>query len=347
MTDLRSRTGRSTNSHSLCRGERGVLFTFLTFLFISAVVGLIVFNTNLSNRTATSTVEISVLNAINSKYDDITDDIITLDHPIGIPSIHQRILPFTHETDKNTISFLQTLPISSGKLALYFDLINAYSIFVQDTNTSRTYDGVNVDIQVPKPPAWGGAAQTAGFNILPQCAQYRIHDANTIGFSGDNTIGCENAFSLQNSVTRIDINVYLPTSTDDYNAASCLFNDIPSCPHDDFNAGNGPYFSLQFFDTNCTNCTLSTSDKNITGHFDTTLTSTISYSCDAPTCNSLPLTFTLDDGLLVMHAGSAVVLSMNITFNESIETFYYQDANYSVQKNGFNTIKSNVVVFPQ
>jgi hypothetical protein len=152
---------------------------------------------------------------------------------------------------------------------------------------------------------------------------------------------------MQRNVSRIDINVYLPTSTDDYNAASCLFNDIPSCPHDDFNAGNGPYFSLQFFDSNCTNCTLSASDKNITGHFDPALTSTIQYSCNAASCNSQPLTFTLDNGMLITHAGSAVILSMDISFNESIGTFYYQDANYSVQKSGFNPIKSNVVVFPQ
>lgn len=329
------------------RKEKGVLFTFLTFLFISAVVGLIVFNTNLSNRTSTSTVEISVLNAINAKYDDITDDIITLDHPIGIPSIHQRILPFTHTTDKNTITFLQTLPIASGKLALYFDLINAYAIFVRDQNTSRTYDGVDVSIDVPKPPAWGGSAQSAGFNILPQCVQYRVLDTNTITFSSDSTIGCETDFAMNTHVSRIDINIYLPTSTDDYNGATCAFNGISSCPHEDFNAQNGPYISILFFDSNCTNCTLSTNDKNISGHFDPDMISSIAYACTSGNCNSQPLTFTLSDGLEINHGGTAVSLSMSVSFTESIRTFYYQDANYSVSKTGFDTIKSNVVVFPQ
>lgn len=329
------------------RRQRGVLFTFLTFLFISVVLGLLIFNTDLANRAATSTVEISVLNAINSKYDDITDDIITLDHPIGIPSIHQRILPFTHTTDKNTISFLQTLPIASGKLALYFDLINAYSIFVQDTNTQRTFDGVNVSIDVPRPPAWGGTVQSAGFNILPQCAQYTIVDGNTVDFSSRSTIGCENDFSMQAQVVRIDINISLPTSTDDYNGAACFFNGLFTCPQEDFNAGNGnPYISIIFFDSNCTNCTLSTNDKNISGHFDVTELNTITYSCATGSCNSQPLTFSFSDGLEISHAGPAAALSLAISFNESIRTFYYQDANYTVGKTGFETIKSNVVVFP-
>ncbi len=334
-------------SPSRSRGQRGVLFTFLTFLFISVVVGLLIFNTNLSNRTSTSTVEISVLNAINSKYDDITDDIITLDHPIGIPSIHQRLLPFTHTVDRNTISFLQTLPISSGKLSLYFDLINAYAIFVRDTNTARTYDGVNVSIDVPKPQTWGGTTQTAGFNILPQCVQYRVIDTNTIDFSSTNTIGCENDFSMQNQLSRIDINIYLPATTDDYHGAACVFNGLSTCPHDDFNAGNGPYVSILFFDANCTNCTLSTSDKNISGHFDTTQPNSITYSCSNAVCNSQPLTFSFSNGLQINHTETIVNLSMAIQFNESIRTFYYQDANYTVGKTGFDTIKSNVVVFPQ
>lgn len=329
------------------RGQRGVLFTFLTFLFISVVLGLLIFNTDLSNRAATSTVEISVLNAINSKYDDITDDIVTLDHPIGIPTIHQRILPFTHSTDKNTISFLQTLPISSGKLALYFDLINAYAIFVRDTNTLRTYDGVNVSIDVPKSSAWGGTAESAGFNILPQCVQYNIVDANTIDFSSRNTIGCENDFSMQAHVSRIDINVSLPTTTDDYNGATCFFNGLSSCPQEDFNASNdNPYISILFFDANCTSCTLSTNDKNISGHFDVTELNTITYSCATPSCNSQPLSFSFSDGLEIAHGGPAATLSIAISFNENIQTFYYQDANYTVGKTGFETIKSNVVVFP-
>jgi len=327
--------------------QRGVLFTFLTFLFIGVVIGLIVFNTNLSNRTSTFTVEISALNAINSKYDDITDDIITLDHPIGVPSIHQRLLPFTHSVDKNTISFIQTLPISSGKLALYFDLINAYSIFVTDQNTQRTYDGVTVTLDTPKPSAWGGNNQSARFNILPQCVQYYIQDENTVGLSSDSTIGCETDFSMLAHVSRIDINVYLPTSVDDYNAVTCSINGSSSCPHEDYNATNGPYFSILFFDTNCSSCALSTSDKNISGHFDPDLVSTLTYSCTTLPCTSQPLSFTFDEGVAITHSDSPVILSSRIHFTDAIRTFYYQDANYTVGKTGFETTKSNVVVFPQ
>lgn len=334
-------------SDSSPRAQRGVLFTFLTFLFIGVVMGIIVFNTNLSNRSATSTVEISALNAINSKYDDITDDIVTLDHPIGVPSIHQRLLPFSHEVDKNTISFTQTLPISSGKLSLYFDLINAYTIFVEDVNSQRTYDGVNVTLDVPKPIMWGGTQQSAHFNILPQCLQYYVSDENNVGFSSDNTIGCENDFSMRTQVSRVDINVYLPTSVDDYNQVTCQVNGVSSCPHDDYNALNGPYFSILFFDENCSNCSLSSLDKNISGHFDPDVVNSILYECTSSNCTSQPLTLTFSDAITMSHAESPVILSTRVHFTESIRTFYYQDANYTVSKTGFDTTKSNVVVFPQ
>ncbi len=332
---------------SRMHAQRGVLFTFLTFLFIGVVLGLLVFNIELGNRSAFTTIEISVLNAINAKYDDITDDIITLDHPIGIPSIHQRILPFTHEIDQNNASFHQMLPLASGKLALYFDLINAYSIFIQDEDVSHTFDGVDVNISVPKPAAWGGTNERAGFNILPQCVQYQIIDINTIHFESTNSVGCENSFSMASAVSRVDILISLPTTVDDYDTVLCDFNGTPACPRDPFVPGQGPYVSILFLDSNCTNCSLSTNDKNISGHFDPSLLSTIRFSCEAALCTSFPIDVNLDTGIRFSHGGTPAIFAMSVTFNEDIRTFYYQDANYTVTKQGFDTLKSNVVVFPQ
>ncbi|MEK6902757.1 MAG: hypothetical protein AABX02_04195, partial [archaeon] len=172
--------------------QRGVLFTYLTFLFVGILVALVAFNLDSNTRSAANTVEVSVLNAINAKYDDITDDIITLDHPIGIPSIQQRVLPFSYTVGTDTFSMVQTLPITSGKLEQYFDLINAYAIFAEDQNVQTTYDGMVVDLNVPIPPSWGGAASRAGFNLLPQCVQYQLLDANHTRFQSDSTFGCEN-----------------------------------------------------------------------------------------------------------------------------------------------------------
>jgi hypothetical protein len=322
---------------------RGVFFTFLTFLLIGVILSLLLFSSDSNQRFSETTVEISVLNAINTKYDDITDDIITLDHSIGIPGIQQRILPFSYTEDGNTLTITQTLPIASGKLALYFDLINAYKIFVEDTNTQSTFDGVLVDLNVPTPPAWGGSSPlSAGFNILPQCLQYRITDTNNVSFSSESTIGCANDFSLT-QLERIDINLSFPTGVDDYNLVTCTFGG--GCPHQDYNADQGPYFTLRFLDANCTDCVLSTNEKFIYGHFDTN-EQTIEYSCTGAGCYSSPITLRLGNTLHVSHGGSPLVVSAAVTFTQDISTFYYQDANYNTRKEGFNTYKSNVVVFP-
>ncbi len=322
---------------------RGVFFTFLSFILIGVILSLLLFSSSSNQRFSETTIEVSVLNAINAKYDDITDDIITLDPTIGLPGIQQRILPFTYEEDGNTLSISQTLPISSGKLALYFDLINAYRVFVEDLNTQQTFDGVTVDLNVPTPASWGGTSSlSAGFNILPQCLQYRIEDTNNVSFSSESFIGCANDFSLS-SIRRIDINVSLPTGTDDYNSVSCSFSG--GCPHQDYNADLGPYFTLRFLDSNCTSCVVSASDQFIYGHFDSD-PQTIVFACTGGSCESLPITLLFGNALHVSHGGSPVVIEAAVTFNEDISTFYYQDANYTARKTGFNTYKSNVVVFP-
>lgn len=327
--------------------QRGVLFTFLTFLFIGVLIGLVVFNSQLDTRASNNTVEVSVLGAINAKYDDITDDVIVLDNTIGVPTIQQRILPFTYQSDLNSITFNQTLPITSGKLALYYDLLNAYAIFVNDPDVNRTFDGVNVDLRVPKSPAWGGSTQRTEFNILPQCVQYIIADSNAIHFESQNTMGCANTFNLDNAIQRIDITLSTPPSIDDYNLVACSFDGNSTCPHSDFNADAGPYLHVQFVDANCANCVLSASDKNISAHITSNQVNSIAYSCVGSNCDSSLLTITTSDGFRILHDGTTVSARITVTFRNEISLVYFQDANYTVTKKGFNTSKSNVVVFPQ
>ncbi len=328
------------------RRMKGVLFTFLTFLFIGVILTMMVFTIDQNNRSSTSTVEISALNAINAKYDDITDDIITLDHPIGIPSIHQRLLPFTYTVDKNTLNVMQTLPLTSGKLALYFDIINAYAIFVKDANTQHTYDGVNVTLDVPKPSVWGGSANGAGFNLLPQCVQYRLIDSNRVGLDSNSTIGCANTFVMNTDVKRVDVIVSLPAGADDYNSVTCDF--AGGCPHQDYNSELGlPYFTLRFLDSNCSKCALSSLDKNLSGHFSGNDWNSITYACAGAACASPSFQVRLGSGIEFSHATTPLMLDMSVVFRQDVSTFYFQDANYTVTKPGFDTYKQNVVVFPQ
>ncbi len=324
-----------------------MLFTFLTFLFIGVIIGLILFRVQVDKRQSQTTVEVAVLNAINAKYDDMTDDIITLDHPIGVPSIQQRIIPFNYSLDTNTITFSQTLPLAGGKLSLYYDLLNAYSIFVEDQNVQHTFDGVEVDLNVPKPSSWGGQDFAARFNVLPQCIQYGVIDSNNIRFESQSTLGCENNFSLFTHIRRIDVNISLPTSVDDYNSVSCSFDGNTTCPHQDYNMGLGPYLTILFFDSNCANCSLAAPDKNISTHFDDTGTDTLTYQCVGSNCSSPPLSISIGGGIRFSHTQIPVSIQMKVTFAQNINSFYFQDANYSVKKPGFTTYKSSVVVFPQ
>ena len=325
---------------------RGVFFTFLTFLLIGSIMVLLAFYFSVTERAPQTTIELSALNAINAKYDDITDDIITLDHPIGIPSITQRILPFQHTVDGKNFTVTQTLPIPSGKLNLYYDIINAYRLFVRDQNTQRTFDGVTVDLDVPRSPAWGGTTTAARFNLLPQCIQYQLIDDNHTALESTSTIGCQNPFGLYAQIQRIDINISPLSEVDDFNVVTCDFNGS-ICPHEIFASdANNPFFTITFLDTNCTNCALSSNDKSIAGYF-TPDWNFIQYTCSGTNCVSTLLEIQIGNGIRFQHGLTLTQISMHVQFREPISTFYYQDANYVVSKPGFDTIKSNVVVFPQ
>ena len=326
-------------------GNRGVFFTFLTFLLIGIILVMVGFHLGFTERATQTTIEISVLNAINAKYDDITDDIVTLDHPIGVPSIAQRIIPFNHVIDHNHVVITQQLPVPTGKLNLYYDVINAYRIFVQDQNTQHTFDGVNVDLNTPRNTIWGGTSAGARFNILPQCLQYQILDDNRVAAENNSFIGCQNSFDLIGAVERIDINVSLLSGVDDFNVVSCDFNGN-ICPHDAYSSdANLPYFTLTFLDANCSDCALTAADKSISGHFDLDW-QTIQYSCAGANCTSTPLTIQIGEGVRAEHGLTPSQIIFHIQFRAPISTFYYQDVNYLISKTGFDTVKSNAVVFP-
>ncbi|QQR92818.1 MAG: hypothetical protein IPJ89_01070 [Candidatus Iainarchaeum archaeon] len=327
--------------------EKGILFTFLTFLFVGVVMTAIGFHLHAQERQSETTVEVSVLNSINAKYDDVTDDIISLDMSIGIPSIVQRFLPFQYTIDRNVLYTTQQLPLASGRLGLYFDVINTYRVFATDSNTQHTFDGVRIDLNVPQPPAWGGTQSTAKFNLLPHCVQYQLLDDNTFSLSSASSLGCSSTFDLIASIQRIDVNVILLGTTDDYNVLSCDFNGN-ACPFETYAPdSNYPFFSLQVDDSNCVNCSLSSNEKNLGVYFRPDDTNTMTYSCGSSGCNSSPFTVTLSNGVYFSHGGSPMLISMAVQFKQPISSFYYQDANYSVTKPGFDTYKSNVVVFPQ
>ncbi len=327
--------------------EKGILFTFLTFLFVGVVITAIAFHLQTQEKQSETTIEVSVLNSINSKYDDVTDDIISLDTGIGIPSIAQRILPFQYAVDRNVLRTTQRLPLASGKLGLYFDILNAYRIFATDNNTQHTYDGVLIDLNVPQSSAWGGTHSTAKFNLLPSCVQYQLLDDNTFSLSNSSTLGCSSSFDLISSIERIDVNVSLLGTTDDYNVLTCDFNGN-MCPFDTYAPdSNYPFFSLHFDDANCVNCSLTTNEKNPGVYFLPSDTNTLTYSCSSPPCNSSPFTITLNNGIYFEHGGNPIHVTLEVVFRRAITSFYYQDANYSIIKPGFDTYKSNVVVFPQ
>lgn len=327
--------------------QKGILFTFLTFLFVGVVMTAIVFHLHTQERQSETTIEVSVLNSINAKYDDVTDDIISLDTSIGIPSIVQRFLPFQYTIDHNILRTTQQLPLASGRLGLYFDVINAYRIFATDSNTQHTYDGVRIDLNVPQPLAWGGTQSTAKFNVLPPCVQYQLLDDNSFALASASTLGCSSSFDLLASVQRIDVNVSLLGTTDDYNVLSCDFNGN-TCPFETYDSNSTtPFFALHFDDANCVNCSLTLNEKMLGVYFHPDDTNTMIYSCDSPGCNSSPFIITLNNGVFFEHGGSAALVAMEVTFRQTISSFYYQDANYSVTKPGFDTYKSNVVVFPQ
>lgn len=327
--------------------QKAVLFSIIVMVVALVVLSLftLTFSQRKNERENLNT--ITALNVANNRFNNILEDISLLNKSGTAKRLQQRSLPFSYDIDNNSVTIFQEFPITLARINSFFDAINGYKIFIQDSNTQTTYTGTKIDLNVAKNSSWGGTASKIHFLILPQCLRFVLNDANTALFKGANSYNnCSNDFNIFSSIKEYDLNVILKNSTDDYNSVACNFSGFVGCPDQIFSPANpNPYFDLRINDTNCSKCALPSALKRIRAHFNPILDNNITISCTPSigSCTSTnPIRIALNSDLNVNYGGAKTFDSVFIAkFKQNIDSFYYSDYNLTVSKPEYNIVKTS------
>ncbi|MDO8538143.1 MAG: hypothetical protein Q7S21_04615 [archaeon] len=328
--------------------QKAVLFSTIVVVISLVVLSLFTLTFSQRNNERESLNTITALNVVNNRFNNILQDIVLLNKSGTAKTFQERGLPFSYDLDKNSVIIFQEFPVTQTRINSFFDAINGYRIFIQDSNSQTTYTGTKIDLNVAQNSSWGGIAATIHFMILPQCLRFVLNDANTALFKGAGTFNnCSNDFNIFNSVKEYDLNIILKNSTDDYNNVSCSFSGFVGCPDQDFSPSNpNPYFDFRIDDANCSNCNIPAVKKIIRAHFDPSVTNTITISCvpvggsNCTSTASIKTTLTAD---LNLNFGGVKTFDsvFQAKFRQNIDSFYYSDYNLTVSKPEYNIVKTS------
>ncbi|MDO8647384.1 MAG: hypothetical protein Q7R70_03140 [Candidatus Diapherotrites archaeon] len=316
---------------SLRISRKGILFTFMSLLLILSLLSLVdSLNSQRSSLKANAALVYS-LNSTSSRFDNVYSDFVFLDKDANARLVDQRNLPFSYSMDYNSLSIVQELPLRISVWNNYFDLVNAYVIFLKDSNTGFSSEFA-VDANTVKNAIWGGSVQDLNFVLLPQCLFYDVNSSlYSAGFYSASFSGC----SFDSSkIGKYSVIVSLKSpAVEDYN--SITYN-IPG-----FSNPANPAFEFLLLDNNCAKCSLSQASKSIIGYFDPTQSGWITVKCVGALCHSKDINIFVSSGLQAFHSGERVDVNFTVKFKNFIDSFYFKDFNASVTNNDFNIVYSN------
>ncbi|MFH1391219.1 MAG: hypothetical protein ABIH20_02815 [Candidatus Diapherotrites archaeon] len=308
--------------------RKGVLFSIMILFLVGSLLSMyqISLKQNSGLQEASSTV--NAFRKVSDKFSNIKNNFTTLTKNKQERLIDQRILPFNYLVDDNSFSIQTDLPLRAERIEAYLENLNAFRVFLEDTNYSKEFDSLNVDIDTLIPNSWGGSDRDISFEIQPQCLKYSILDSNKMMFE----FVCADYNYMV--IKKHDLNISLK-SIHDFNSMVCNFNGSSTCFQDDYNAQqNTPYLNLNFNDSECPSCILT--QTSVSGHFDPSQTSTINLSCSGAGCVSPQISIDFTDLTSIEFTGQAVELSYLLELDSNITSFDFADANILVENSIFN-----------
>jgi len=313
--------------------ERGVFFSIMVFLLLSVFLSLFEFASEQNYSLKEILNESNAFQKTSDKYANLENNLVNLTTSDAEGLIDQRILPFTYNIDYNLFSLSTEFPVRQSKIDSYLEIVNAFRIFVEDSNYSNEFDSLAVDVNTSLPESWGGSDKNISFAIYPQCLKYSVLDSNTISF--DFVCADYNYMSIKKQ----DLNIVL-NSVHDFNSISCSFNGVSTCFDYDFNNMNSqPYVNLVIDDSECPLCELN--QNSIRGHFDPSQTSSVTISCSGASCITPAMNFDFNERTMISYTGQRVSFSVLFEMDSIVESFKFNDANYSVENSVFGIRRWN------
>ncbi len=148
-------------------GNKGIFFTFISFLIIMAVFFVSLSINESTSKQNEAVADQSAFDSINNRFNDIYNRTISIKTGER-GKIQGRILPFTYDSGTDWMLVQQYLPLLNVQTVYdtTFDALNLYEIFAENNGISREY---STSITAQKNSEWGGGAADFNSVILPQC----------------------------------------------------------------------------------------------------------------------------------------------------------------------------------
>jgi len=202
--------------------SKGVFFSVMMLMLITALLSLYTVAITKDNQINSNISEVNSFQRVSDKFANIKNNYTKLAISGNEKTIDQRIIPFVYDVNSQGININTKLPVRTTLIDSYLETINAFKIFLEDTNYSNEFDSLEVDINTIMSPLWGGSYESISFLIKPQELLYSITDDNSLLF---NFIGEDyNYFSMKKQEIEIS-----PYTGSDFNSLSCHFNGLNTC----------------------------------------------------------------------------------------------------------------------
>ena len=320
--------------------QRGIFFTLMTFLMAFNIILLIGVATENNRDNQEIFTLMSSFISVNNKSNNIYRDAILYDQTGSSAAIEQRILPFSLSLDENRINIATNLPVESSRINSYIDSLNALKIFLEDSNYSNAFDGIEVSIDTIQDVRWGGTAKGVSFITYPFCLEYKISGINQITYGAGS---CLEGFDISN-VRRFDLNLTVIESSEDLNYVSCNFGGIPGCPQNSFDSMDSrPFFELEIDDGDCGSCAFGAPDLLVSTHYDAGTNNYLNIWCGPGTdcAYSETISIAVGEGFSVTrNGGFAISIEMAADFNSGVDSFEANDFNFTLTKPSVQITKS-------
>ncbi len=318
--------------------SRGIMFTLMALILI---LGIIAFNESEMGNWAfeSESTKVSDISSVKNKYSNIAETVTTL-HPNGVrKEIGERNLPFEYywEEDSNSIEIKQNIPLNTVDLENYFNFLNVYRQYLLDTEYENAFNGLRIDVNTLQNAPWGGTSEEFQFLLKPFCYQYRANGEEEMIMEASGSQKCSAAFS-SNSIARLDINVMIRYSDEDFNIVEC---NGEACPQDAFNPlSTDPYYKIEIIDENCVSCSIS--QKVISEHFSWAADKNIIIYNNGGSPESAPVNISFGNDVNVSrHGDKSIEIRIKTEFTEKIDSFEFLDFNFTVYSRDGKSRKSN------
>ncbi|HLC92758.1 MAG TPA: hypothetical protein VJH23_03550 [archaeon] len=311
--------------------RKGLLFSLMVFILLSALLSLHSASESSRESYGEGLSESYAFRRVSDRYTNINKNISDLSANEAENAVDSRILPFAYGIDGNRITISSEIPVLGKKVENYLETLNAFGVFLEDTNYQNEFDSMRADINTLEPPEWGGSDRNVSFTVQPQCMEYSITDANGVSFAFPCVAGQYAA------LVRQDINISLSTAHD-FNSLACTFNGANSCPDLDFNAASGmPYISIAFDGADCPDCSLV--QNKVRGHYDPAQQNRVLLTCFGALCTSDPIDINFSTSTLISHSGTKADMAVVMDFNSEIRSFGFSDVNIQVADDTFGSAR--------